>query len=89
MQIVGPIVLNFFIKKLQVIDLLFEETDKPVGLLKEHVHHLQFPDEKSKAKQIKSSCLLEEHVYHLQFFDEKCTGMRFSQEIADEGHALQ
>ena len=28
---------------------------KPVGLLEEHVHHLQFHDEKSKAKQSKAS----------------------------------
>ena len=41
---------------------------KPVGLLEENVHHLQFPDEKSKAKPV---CLLEEHVHHLQFLDEK------------------
>ena len=42
--------ITFFNQKLQVMAMLFEETDKPVGLLKEHVHPLQFPDEKIQSK---------------------------------------
>ena len=72
MRIVGPILSNFVFKKLQVMDVLFKETDKPVGLLKVHVHHLQFPDEKkqSKAKQSKAKPV-KEHVLNMQFHDEK------------------
>ena len=46
------------------MDVLFKETDKPDGLLKDHVHHLQFPDEKkqNKAKPVR---LLKEQFLHL------------------------
>ena len=54
-----------------MIDVLFEETDKPVGQLEENIHHLQFPDEKAKLSKAKPVWLLEEHVLHLQFLDEK------------------
>ena len=80
--------IKFLFKKLQVMDVLFEETDKPVGLLEVHVQHLQFPDEKKQSKA-KPVCLLEEHVLHLQFLDEKCNSMRFSQEITGEGRTLR
>ena len=42
MRIVGPILLNFLIKKLQAMDVLFEETGKPVGLLKDRLVLLCF-----------------------------------------------
>ena len=88
MRIVGPILLKFFIKNVQVMDVLFEETDKPVRLLEEHVHHLQFPDEKSKAKQSQSvSSKSTSFLRNLLMI--KCNSMRFSQEIAGEGCTLR
>ena len=90
MRIVGQILLKIFIRKFQVMDVLFEETDKPVGLLEEHIHHMQFLDEKSKAKQSTASpSPWRARPSPAMSWRKKCNSMQFSHEIAGEGHALR
>ena len=49
---------------------------KPVRLLKQHVHHLQFPDKKAKQSQSVSS---KSTSITCNFLIKKCNSMRFSQ----------